>query len=129
MSASRVSNKQIIEAIQEGNQANADAINALAAAIAGTQVSAPTADTPVVTTADPEPQRDIPSTVKASPEYLAHMKGKSQDHANNKGEVVVLYGRINLAGEHKLAYCLKSRWTSLRDKGLIGAVAEFTPAS
>ena len=124
MSASRTSNKQILTAIEEQTAA----ITALASAIAGNHTSAPEA--PVVT---PEPvvtepeATDKPTKVRVSPEYLSHMKVKGQDHANNKGEDVILYGRVNLNGETKLAYCLASRWTKLRDRGLIGAVARFSP--
>ena len=34
---------------------------------------------------------------------------------------------LRLAGEQKLAYCLASRWTNLRDNGLIGAIAQYDP--
>src|SRR5210317_572089 len=119
MTASRTSNKQILEAIE----AQTSAITALAAAISGTPAASPE---PVATTSvDVAPVADKPVTPRVKPEYLTHMKGKAQDHANNKGEEVVLYARVNGMGEHKLAYCLKPRWTSLRDKGLIGAIALF----
>jgi len=119
MGASRTSNKDILEAILAQNEA----INTLASAIAGNHATAPAVTPePVVTT---EPERDIPSTLKVKPDYLSNRKVAAQDHANAKGENVVLYGRVNGKGEHKLAYCLKSRFASLRDKGLIGPVEEF----
>lgn len=121
MTASRTSNKQILEAIE----AQTSAITALAAAISGTQVR-PTPETGSrIETVEPEVTRDVPSKVRVPADYMRHMRIKAQDHANAKGEDVVLYARVNLAGEQKLAYCLKSRWTSLRDKGLIGAIAQF----
>ena len=125
MGASRTSNKDILDAINS----KTDAIATLAAAIAGTQPSAQVTPEPVVTAEPEATERDLPSTVSVKPEYLAHQKSKAQAHADAKGETVILYGRVNLAGEHKLAYCLGSRWTSLRDKGLVGAVATFDPAS
>ena len=121
MTASRTSNKQILEAINEQTAA----IMALASALSGGTKAEPVADTPVVTVEEPEVTRDVPSKVRVPADYMRHMRIKAQDHANAKGEDVVLYARVNLAGEQKLAYCLKSRWTSLRDKGLIGAVAQF----
>ena len=128
MSASRTSNKQILTAIEDQTAA----ITQLAAAIAGAMPThskhTTVADTPVVTPKpEVETEADKPTKVRVSPEYLSHMKVKGQDHANNKGEDVILYGRVNLNGETKLAYCLASRWTKLRDRGLIGAVARFSP--
>ena len=122
MGASRTSNKDILEAIE----AQTAAISNLVTAISGTVAAKPAADTPVDTGAVVEENK--PSTLRVKPEYMTHMRAKAQDHANTKGETVILYGRVNLAGEHKLAYCLGTRWPSLRDKGLIGAVAQFDPS-
>ena len=122
MTASRTSNKQILTAIE----AQTSAIAALAAAISGKSATVKAeSPVPVVDVSEPEVTRDVPSKVRVPADYMRHMRIKAQDHANAKGEDVVLYARVNLAGEQKLAYCLKSRWTSLRDKGLIGAVAQF----
>ena len=122
MGASRTSNKDILAAIE----AQTDAISKLVSAISGTQAQ-PTPETGprIVDTVVPEAPANKPSEVKVPSGYMTHQRSKAQDHANAKGEDVVLYARVNLAGEQKLAYCLKSRWTSLRDKGLIGAVAQF----
>ena len=121
MSASRVSNKQILESIA----AQTSAINALVSAISGnvTPRTEPVAATPKAVETDTAK----PADVKVPASYLEHQKVKAQEHANNKGERVILYGRVNLAGEQKLAYCLASRWTSLRDNGLIGAIDSFDP--
>lgn len=113
MGAQRTSNKDIADKL--------DTLIGLMTAQAEAQVATPKVAEPVVE----ETKRDVPSTLRVKPEYLARMKVKAQDHATNKGEQVILYGRVNLAGEHKLAYCLASRWATLRDKGLIGAVETF----
>ena len=118
MGASRTSNKDILAAIE----AQTNAINALVGAISGTRTE-PVAATPKVVETDTAK----PADVKVPASYLEHQKVKAQEHANNKGERVILYGRVNLAGEQKLAYCLASRWTSLRDNGFIGAIAQFDP--
>lgn len=121
MGAARTSNKDILAAIE----AQTNAINALVGAISGsvTPRTEPMA-TPVYNTAADTAK---PADVRVPASYLEHQKVKAQEHANNKGERVILYGRVNLAGEQKLAYCLASRWSSLRDNGLIGAIDSFDP--
>jgi len=121
MGAARTSNKDILAAIE----AQTNAITKLVGAISGsvTPRTEPVAATPKVIETDSAK----PADVRVPASYLEHQKVKAQEHANNKGERVILYGRVNLAGEQKLAYCLASRWSSLRDNGLIGAVDSFDP--
>ena len=122
MGTTRTSNKDILNAI-EGQTA---AITALAAAISGSVIPAK-ASVPVVETAAPakagtsgKPQVDEP--------YLNHMVAKVTEKCAEDGESRVLYARRNGHGETKLAYCLLSRWASLRDGGLIGAVKQIDPS-
>lgn len=110
MSNSRVSNKQIL-----------DAILGLTEAIKGQQVAAPA---PVV---DAPEVPSEPAQIKVSKEYLGNRKVAAQAHANKVGGTVVLYARRNLRGETKLAFAQESRFTTLKDKGLIGAVATYQP--
>lgn len=121
MGANRTSNKDILAAIE----AQTDAITKLVGAISGsvTPREERKAEAPKVAETDTAK----PADVKVPASYLEHQKVKAQEHANNKGERVILYGRVNLSGETKLAYCLASRWSSLRDNGLIGAVDSFDP--
>jgi hypothetical protein len=135
MGAARTSNKDILAAIE----AQTDAITKLVGAISGSVTPRnDTLDTRLDThkremaAINEEPGVVVddtgkPAQVKIPASYLEHQKVKAQEHANNKGERVILYGRVNLAGEQKLAYCLASRWTSLRDNGLIGAIDSFDP--
>lgn len=127
MTASRTSNKQILDAISEQSQA----ISALVAAI--TQTQAPV--TPVTTqNVAPAPVNDAPvvdgeTSVQFPESYLSHMATKIQDTANDKGVRYIEYARRNLKGENKIAYCTADRWANLKDKGLIGPMAVFDPAS
>jgi|10_taG_2_1085330.scaffolds.fasta_scaffold191087_2 hypothetical protein len=110
MTNSRVSNKQIL-----------DAILGLTEAIRGQNAvtSAPVIDTPEVPSE--------PSQIKVSKEYLGNRKVAAQAHANKVGGTVVLYARRNLSGETKLAFAQESRFTTLKDRGLIGPVATYQP--
>ena len=115
MSNSRVSNKQLL-----------DAILGLTEAIKA-QNTSPVAEAtaPVVAT---EVATDTPA-IKVSKQYLSNRQVAAQDHANKVGGTVVLYARQNLRGEHKLAFAQQSRFDTLKDKGLIGPVAVYNPAS
>lgn len=123
MGASRTSNKDILAAIE----AQTSAINALVGALSGQKNEPPAKVIDTTPVTDPEPQPES-TDVRVPAGYMTHQRGKAQDHANNKGERVVLYARTNLNGETKLAYCLASRWSTLRDNGLIGAIDTFDPA-
>lgn len=132
MGAERTSNKDLLNAITEGNRSLTASIDALVATLVGQQEAriaereaAPVTD-PVA--ASTEVVENVPAKLSVKPAYLSHMKAKAAEHASKRGEDVVLYGRVNLHGEHKLAYCLKSRWTGLKDNGLIGAVEVFKAA-
>lgn len=123
MGAERTSNKDILAAINEQTSAINALVGALTQPKAEPVVSEPVAapvNTPAVNSGTPE--------VKVPAGYMTHQRTKAQDHATAKGERVVLYARENLNGETKLAYCLASRWSSLRDNGLIGAIDTFDPA-
>ena len=101
------------------------AIEGLTAAVQATLV-APVAQAPVAIATAPTPTGETSVNLDAS--YEAHMKAKVQDFANSKGEDCILYARKNGRGEVKLAYCLASKWTGLKDRGLIGAIAHIAKA-
>jgi len=123
MGTQRASNKDIL-----------DAINALTAAITSTKVAPVFGDEavfaamernekalPVLTEGvTPAPDRNVNAVPKS---YLQHMTAKVTSIAHDKGESHVIYLRRNGAGEQKLAYCKASNWTTLKDRGIIGAVA------
>ena len=109
----RTSNKQLL-----------DAIEAMPAAIAAAITSVASGATPVAT---PTTEGSKPTNIGLDKKYEAHMALKVQDFANTKGESAVMYARRNGRGEVKLAYCLHSKWSNLKDRGLIGAVSTFKP--
>lgn len=111
----RVSNKQILEALN-------DLPAAMAAAMQGTQAT-PVAETP--TPADESAGND--TTINVDAGYLSHVTAKLQDRANTDGNTYVLYARVNKANETKLAYCLGSKWSSLTDRRIVGAVKTIAP--
>jgi len=113
MSDSRVSNKQIL-----------DAILGLTEAIKGQPVQSPTVE-PVAVAATPVPSE--PQAIKVTKDYLGNREIAAQAHANKVGGAVVLYARKNLRGETKLAFAQEGRFATLKDKGLIGPVATFNP--
>ena len=116
---SRVSNKQILEAIA----GQTEALNALVAAMsAGIQAPKP------APSVKPEPVAvETDSPIKVSKSYLANRKEAAQAHANKVGGEIVLYARKNMAGRTVLAYAQRSRHDNLRDKGYLGKVATFQP--
>ena len=131
MGTQRASNKDILEAIQ-----------GLTQAITASMVApAPTPDIPVLE-AQPnilpmaherkapapviKPVQSGESSVQVPEQYLNHMGTKVQALVTGDGQDRILYTRKNLRGEVKLAYCLASKWTGLRDKGLIGAVKHLS---
>lgn len=116
MGTQRTSNRDILTAIE----AQTNAINALVGAIAG-QVSTPPAPETQVT--DPNPKADAPNKARYERDYMAHMQSKVADLVASDGQPRVLYGRVNKAGEHKLAYALRTRFDSgLKDRGYQGVI-------
>lgn len=99
-----------------------------AQAIAPAPVAAPAKGSPaeVAFAADA-----VNNTVQLDGAYLTHQKGKSQAHANDKGMTVILYCRVNKAGETKLAYSLEERYNAsiINQPSHRGEVARFTPQS
>jgi hypothetical protein len=116
MSNSRISNKQIL-----------DAILGLTEAIKSTHVAPAPVAAPVEqpTAVSGTPMTDTP--IKVTKEYLGNRKDAAQAHANKTGGTVVLYARRNLRGETKLAFAQEGRYTTLKDRGLIGPVATYQP--
>ena len=110
----RVSNKQILDALT-------DLPSQIAAAMASVNVAPVTQ--PVAETAAP-----VTDTIKVDAAYQQHMLDKIQPFADKHGEDVVLYARRNGRGETKLAYALKSKFTVLKDRGLLGAIAIVNPS-
>ena len=104
MGTQRASNKDIL-----------DAINALTQAITSTYVK----PAPVVEQA-PDTDVQVPES------YLNLMSGKVEAACKADGLDRILYARRNLHGETKLAYCMASRWTGLKDRGLIGAIKHIS---
>lgn len=103
-----------------------EAIATLTATIT-TLVAAPA---PAITAA---PEVAATAAKPAMPEfdkaYVSHMaNNKCQAYADKNGEQVVLYARNNAKGEHKLAYCLASKFENLKDRGLIGAIQVINPS-
>ena len=94
----------------------------MTAAITASHVAAPVqAELPVLTNGvTPAPDLNTNAVDKA---YMTHMTAKVGEYAKDKGENCVLYLRRNGKGEQKLAYCLASKWTGLKDRAIIGAVA------
>ena len=108
MGTQRTSNKDIADKL--------DTLISILTANAQAQVAAPVVETPKAT---PTNDINIPEG------YMNHMANKLSKLVALDGQKRVLYARRNQAGEVKLAYCLKSRWATLKDGGLIGAVQEF----
>jgi len=124
MGTTRTSNKDILNAIE----AQTAAIGALASAISGTMTAAKPATpaTPVVETATPVAQDSAKPKVDEA--YFNHMVAKVSEKCAEDGESRVLYARRNGHGETKLAYCLLSRFGSLRDRGFMGALKQIDPS-
>jgi len=115
MGAQRTSNKDI-----------ADKLDTLIGLLTAQAQARVTSEPAVVTEPDATPV--IAGEINIPQGYKVRMSQKAQEHANVHKEGVMLYARRNLQGQVKLAYCLASRWETLRDNGLIGPVAKFTPS-
>ena len=112
MSNSRVSNKQILDAILGLTE------------VMAAQVATPKPEVQAEVKAEPVADE---TTIEVDGTYLANRKVAAQEHATAKGQNVTLYARRNLKGETKLAYALTERYATLKDRGLIGPVAEYSP--
>lgn len=125
MGAQRTSNKDILVAIEQ----QTNAINALVGVLAGTQNTPPSGEIDCTPVTDPAPKQvSEPTGRKARYEadYLSHMKTKVAELVANDGQSRVLYGRVNKAGEDKLAYALRTRFDAgLKDRGYQGVVEFF----
>lgn len=118
MSDNRVSNKQLLEAI-----------NNLTAAIAAQNTAQPA---PAVTA----PTESTEGGIAVDKAYFQHVAtGKALDFANKHGEQVAIYPRVNRRGETKLAYCLVSALAGLKDRGAVrkngsvGVIGTVDPTS
>lgn len=126
MGSQRTSQKDVLNAIEALTAAITSSMQTAPVAV---PVAAPTA-APVVNPAIlPMSQAKPAPVVEAKPEvveidkgYRAIMQKKALAYGQAHGEKTVLYTRHNQRGEVKLAYCLASKWTGLKDKGLIGAI-------
>ena len=119
MGTQRTSNKDILAAIE----AQTNAISGLVQALTQTQTQAPAVEAAPV----PEREPQSPSNVQVDAGYKAHVMAKAQALSNKDNEDRILYVRKNMRGETKLAYVLASKWSSLRDNGLIGAIEHIKP--
>jgi hypothetical protein len=114
MGTQRTSQKDVLNAINDLTSV----ITQLVSNVAQAPVTPPVMAAPV----EAAPVSTGESTVQIAPGYLQRMTAKVEGLTKVDGETRVLYTRRNLAGETKLAYCLGSRWSTLKDKGLIGAI-------
>jgi len=112
----RVSNEQILSALT-------DLPSAIATAIAGTKA---TEGDGILAPVAVDESTDN-STVNLDKGYLSHMTTKLQGRSNDDGKTYVLYARVNVAGATKLAYCEASKWSTLTDKRIVGAVKTIAP--
>lgn len=120
----RTSNKQILDAILDLTVA----IKGMAAPAAAPVATPVAIATPIEVAAATQPKVETPVKIDAA--YLSHVSGgKALAYANKTGEQVVIYARRNGHGETKLAYCAASKWTGLKDKANLGAVATVEPTS
>ena len=118
MGAQRTSMKDVLAAIEAQNAT----LNALVSAIAGqAQAPTPTVVTEPAPVVKAEPAQEA-DNYKVPAAYMERMESKVEDAVATDGLPRVIYLRRNLKGETKIAYCLKSRWPTLRDNGLLGAV-------
>ncbi len=117
MTATRTSNKQILDAIERLTDTIANAM----VPQPQNQVSATPNEAPPMV----EPNTTSEITVDKS--YLSHVEDKVATKCNDDGETRVLYARRNQRGETKLAYCLASRFPALKDRGMIGAIKTVAP--
>lgn len=114
MGTQRTSNKDVLNSINGLSDQMATLIGLLSA-----QAQAPAQVATPVT----EPARNVEApTVKVPADYHKHQVAKAAEHAKRQGQDVVVYTRRNGKGELKIAYCLASRFATLRDNGLIGAI-------
>ena len=118
MGTQRTSQKDVLNAINSLT----DVITQLVANGANTPVSAPAA---AIVTSAPAPVNDGEQTIDVDPAYVTRMEAKVADKCKD-GSDRILYARHNLRGETKLAYCLASNWTGLKDRGLIGAIKHIS---
>jgi len=83
---------------------------------------------PATPASQPKAENSGVETIEIDAAYLAHLKGKAEGHAKDKGSEVVLYSRKNKAGETKLAYALRERYDTqiVNQPSHIGAVATFS---
>ena len=107
MGANRTSNKDVLDAIERLTQV-------IQSSMASNQAQVPA--TPSANSTPSNGELDIDG------HYLTHMRSKVAGFAKEKGEDCVLYLRRNQAGEKKLAFCVASKWSNLKDRGLIGAI-------
>jgi len=120
----RTSNKQILDAILDLTVA----IKGMAAPAVAPVATPVAIATPIEVAAATAPKAETPVKIDAA--YLSHVSGgKALAYANKTGEQVVIYARRNGHGETKLAYCAASKWTGLKDKANLGAVATVEPTS
>jgi len=114
MGTQRASNKDVLNAIEE---------------LTATITAMVKAQSQVITSPAPSVTSNTEAATSRSPHaaldgaYVEHMKGKVKAYADSKGEDAVLYCRKNGRGETKLAYCLASKWVTLKDRALIGPIA------
>lgn len=116
MGSQRTSNKDILDAISAQTAAIGNLVTALSGSAAPSEPDAPVTPAPVKA----ESGYDIPKP------YMEHMDKKVAKLTATDGQARVLYLRKNQAGEHKLAYALKTRWDAgIKDNGMIGAVRVY----
>lgn len=115
--AERVSNKQLLEAIEN---IGPSIVAALAAA--APQV------TPTVPSSAKTKGQVTEGGVKVDDKYRKVMSEKAQNHADKYREEVVLYAKHNRFHEVKLAFATRSKF-SPEVNGYLGSIGVFSPSS
>jgi hypothetical protein len=128
MADSRVSNKQILEAIASNNEA----IGNLVAALTQTAPQSATVAVQPVVQVEPEQPKAVVApkeqTTKISAAYLAKMQPKWQAFANKVGETVIGFAYRKSNGKPGLWGCPQSEFAKVsRRESFIGAVGEYHP--
>lgn len=124
MGTQRTSMKDVLAAINAQNETLAALVSAIAGPV--TQAAHTPAPEVQVQVAAPAPTAQTQDTPRYEKGYMAHMKVKVAELVANDGQPRVLYGRVNKHGEDKLAYCLKERFSNLKDRGFRGAIEVFS---
>ena len=126
MGTSRISNRDVLDAIQNQTETLSQLIAVLTATA---QPKAEPVAQPKVETGLPgakQPKAAEGNTFGVEPKYLAVMTEKAKSYALAKGVTVILYSRRNGKGEVKLAFSQPDRYETIRRQpSHISAIKQF----